>query len=87
MVLKYSHRGAHSFEAEFLVERFLPGHAVQDDFPVTARQANELGNDLLAKAEALMTWKEGDVADVRTVRSVRERSANTDELAFLMYET
>lgn len=86
LVLEYSHRGAHSLETDFLVERFLPRHGVQEDFLVAARQANEFGDDLLTKTEALMTRKESDVADVRTINSIRERSTNTDELAFLVYE-
>ena len=49
-------------------------------------QAQQLGDDLLAEADAAVIRKDGDVADIRAIHAVGHRAPCPDQLAVVMHE-
>ena len=75
LVLEYGHRRLHAQEAKLPIEGLFARHSIQDDLLVTARDFDQMSYDLLAQSGTLMTRQCGDVADVRAICSIGERSA------------
>ena len=86
LVLEYGHRRLHAQEAKLPIEGLFARHSVQDDLLVTARDFDQMSYDLLAQSGTLMTRQCGNVADVRAIRSIGERSACSNQLGAFIDE-
>ena len=53
---------------------------------MAVRALDEIAHDLLAEAGALMARQDGDVADIRTVETISQRSTGGDQATIFVYE-
>ncbi|MCY1381642.1 hypothetical protein D9M69_695750 [compost metagenome] len=84
LILEDGHGGVHSPEPELAVKRLFARHRVEDDFSVSARCGHQPGDDLLSKAGSLVAGQNSHIADVRAIRSIGERSSDTDQPPFVV---
>ena len=86
LVLEDGHGCLHAKEAKLPVEGLLAWNGIEDDLLVPARPLDEVADDLLAQASALMARQHRDVADVRTVCTISQCPTSCDEAGVLVHE-
>lgn len=86
LVLKDGHGRPHAQEAKLFIERLLAWNGIQNDLLVTTRALDEVTNDLLAQASALVAWHDRDVAEVLAISSISQPPTRADETGVLVHK-